>query len=53
MKNPISIKVEKKDLMKLMTTGVRLFLEEKPEFNTTNLTQKFMLKRAIDFYCKE
>lgn len=47
------IRIEEEDKIKLMTNGVQIFLKANPEYEGTNITQNFMIKRAVKVYCRE
>ena len=46
------IVVFQEDYDKLMSEGVELFLYDNPKFKGIHLTNVFMFKRAVEYFCK-
>lgn len=49
----IQIRVYKEDWERMKTSGIKLFLEEHPEFKDVELTQAFLFRRMLKFWFKE
>lgn len=52
MSNITKVSIEKEYKKILMTECIELFLKEHPELSGMKLTEKFMLRRIIDYYRK-
>lgn len=51
--NTVTIRADEEDRNSLMNECKQLFLEEHPEMEGYEITQRFMFKKVIKFYLKE